>query len=78
MTVKLKSVHDPNHSLSSIDFKYVSPSQFTAEQQMAAGVGSEYEFDQNYLIGSTGKDGVVKVWQMFDLEQHVNLIVPKE
>ena len=45
---------------------------------MASGAGNEYEFDQNYLIGSTGKDGVVKVWQMFDLEHNINFIVPKE
>jgi WD40 repeat protein len=30
------------------------------------------------LIGSTGRDGIVKVWQMTDLEHLVNFIVPKE
>ena len=75
LTVKLKSCHDPNHNLSSLDFKYVSPNQFNPEQQ---GANNQYEFDQNYLVGSTGKDGVVKVWNMFDLEHQMNFIVPKE
>lgn len=78
LTVKLKSCHDPSSSLSSLDFKYVTPNQFTPEQQMAAGTNNLYEFDQNYLVGSTGKDGAVKVWNLFDLEHNVNFIVPKE
>lgn len=45
---------------------------------MAAGTNNLYEFDKNYLVGSTGHDGVVKVWNMFDLEHNLNFIVPKE
>ena len=35
-----------------------------------------YEFDQNYLIGSSGKDGMIKVWNMYDLEHCLNFMVP--
>jgi hypothetical protein len=45
LTVKLKSCHDPCHSLSSLDFKYVTPNQYTPDQQMAAGTSNLYDFD---------------------------------
>ena len=37
-----------------------------------------YEFDQNYVVASSAQDGVIKVWNMFDLEHSMNFIVPKE
>jgi len=30
------------------------------------------------MVGSTGKDGVVKLWNMFDFEFHLQFSVPKE
>jgi WD40 repeat protein len=40
--------------------------------------GGLYEFDQNYMVGTSGTDGVIKVWNMYDLEHCLNFIVPKE
>ena len=75
LTVKLKSCHSPAHPLQAVDYKYVSPNQFQPPQEDGNGY---YEFDQNYLVGSSGKDGCVKVWNMYDLEHCLNFIVPKE
>ena len=78
LTIKLKSCHDPEHPLASIDYKYVSPNQFQPEPCEREGNGGLYEFDQNYLVGSAGTDGIIKVWNMYDLEHCLNFIVPKE
>jgi hypothetical protein len=29
-------------------------------------------------VGSTGTDGVIKVWSMYDLEHNLNFMVPME
>jgi hypothetical protein len=29
-------------------------------------------------VGSSGQDGIVKLWQMYDMDHVVNFIVPKE
>jgi hypothetical protein len=56
----------------------VTPNQFQPEQQRREDASGMYEFDQNYMVASAGKDGVIKVWNMFDLEHIINFIVPKE
>jgi len=76
LTVKIKSCHDPISKLNAIDFKYVTPNEFTPAQQTQRG--NHYEFDQNYYVGSTGVDGTVKIWSLCDLEHQVNFLVPKE
>lgn len=78
LTVKLKSCHCPDYSMQAVDFKYVSPGQFQPTQSRRDDRSGLYEFDQNYVIASAGKDGVIKVWNMFDLEHCLNFIVPKE
>jgi len=44
-----------------VDFKYIPPSQFQPDSNL-------HEFDQNYLIATAGKDGVIKLWNMYDSE----------
>lgn len=76
LTIKLKSCHSPDYPLVSADFKYVSPNQFQPEPS-ATNAGL-YEFDQNYLVGSSGTDGIIKVWNLYDMEHCMNFMVPKE
>lgn len=78
LTIKLKSCHSPEHPIQSVDYKYVSPNQFQPDPSERDANNGLYEFDQNYLIGSSGKDGVIKVWNMYDLEHCLNFMVPKE
>lgn len=65
-TIKIKSCHSPHYGISSVDFKYVSPSQFVIED--SGNESSFHQFDQNYMIASSGKDGVIKLWNMYDSE----------
>eukprot|EP00347_Sterkiella_histriomuscorum_P023802 403333335 len=73
-TVKLKSCHNPKYQINSMDYKYIPPSQFQIYQEQE----EFYQFDQNYMIASGGKDGIIKLWNMFDCEFHLQFIVPKE
>jgi WD40 repeat protein len=36
------------------------------------------EFDQNYLVATSGKDGIIKLWNLYDSEFVLQFIVPKE
>lgn len=74
VTVKIKSCHAPTSDLRAVDFKYVSPNEFKPAETSDQG----YTFDQNYLVGSTGRDGMVKLWNMYDMDHCLNFIVPKE
>lgn len=74
-TVKLKSCHSPLSKINTSDYKYIPPSQFQIYQDQ----DEFYQFDQNYIIASSGgQDGIIKLWNMFDQEFHVQFIVPKE
>ena len=60
-TIKIKSCHSPLHSISCVDYKYLPPSQYQIDSSLN-------EFDQNYAIATASKDGVIKIWNMYDSE----------
>lgn len=72
-TVKVKACHAPHQPINLCEFKYVSPSLFQVESQV-----DDFHFDQNYLVASSGQDGVIKLWSMFDLDFKLQFLVPKE
>ncbi len=74
-TIKIKSCHSPFFDISAVDFKYVPPQQFQIDNE---GKSQLYSFDQNYMIGSTGRDGIIKLWNMYDSEFQLQFNVPKE
>ena len=74
ITLKLKSCHNPKKNISCLDFKYISPNEFNIEEEQ----DQVYTFDQNYQVTSASNDGIVKLWNMFDLEFQQQFIVPKE
>jgi WD40 repeat protein len=74
VTLRLKSCHNPDKTICCADYKYVSPSEFSIEEEQE----SSYTFDQNYQISTASSDGQIKLWNMHDLEYSQQFIVPKE
>mmetsp|Transcript_6192 Transcript_6192/g.10040 ORF Transcript_6192/g.10040 Transcript_6192/m.10040 type:complete len:83 (+) Transcript_6192:4406-4654(+) len=64
ITIRLKSCHNPKKHITSLDFKYVSPNEFDIQEEQ----DQVYTFDQNYQVTSASSDGLIKLWNMYDLE----------